>query len=265
MRSGLLTVRSRRAMTDMFAIPSLLAAMTIAGAFWVGVLAARRLRDWGDNNRALEHGEAPLALAAASGGPSDHPSIKKVRARVAERLQASFADGPGMAAASGDMPRSADGLDIDGLRAQDVVLIAASDPRSEGDFIVEGLLRLGEGGQTTVVAMLADADRRRWLVGSRDRDDWFVVEPVEGHGLSGEPPRNIQPRADSRVYALSRRSQATAAAVGQHGRPAGSRVGTYLYRSGARDVVWLERWGSEVVLGEGTVLARHAVSFLPGS
>src|SRR5690606_31369141 len=73
-----------------FAIPSLLAAMTIAGAFWVGVLAARRLRDWGDNSRALEQGEAPLALAAASGAPSDSDAVKKVRARVAERLEASL-------------------------------------------------------------------------------------------------------------------------------------------------------------------------------
>ena len=79
----------------MSAVASLLAAMTIAGAFWVGVLAARRLRDWGDNSRALEHGEAPLALAAASGAPSNDDSIKKVRNRVAERLQASLENGTG--------------------------------------------------------------------------------------------------------------------------------------------------------------------------
>ncbi|WP_181198428.1 DUF4178 domain-containing protein [Enhygromyxa salina] len=250
----------------MFAVPSLLAAMTIAGAFWVGVLAARRLRDWGDNTRALEQGDGPLALAAASGAPSDNASVKKVRARVAERLQASLESGAGIAAAGGNAPRGAEDLDIDGLRVGDVILIEASDKLVEGDFVVEGILRLREGGTTTVVAIMADGARKRWLIGSREREDWFAVEPILDHGLAGEPPRNIQPRRDSaRVYALSRRGQASVAAVGSHGRPQGSRVGTYVYRAGARDVLWLERWGGEVVMGEGLALARHAVSFLPGS
>jgi hypothetical protein len=54
------------------------------------------------------------------------------------------------------------------------------------------------------------------------------------------------------------------AALGEHGRPAGSRVGTYVYRSGTREVVWLERWGNDVLLGEGRLIDRHIVSFLPG-
>lgn len=249
-----------------FAVPSLLAAMTIAGAFWVGVLAARRLRDWGDNSRALEQGDSPLALAAASGAPSDHESVKKVRSRVAERLRASLDSGGGMVAAGGDVPRSAEDLDIDGLRIADVVLIEAAGARVEGDFVVEGILRLREGPTTTVVAIMADGERRRWLIGSRESDDWYAVEPVIGHGLAGEPPRNVQPqRDDPRIYTLARRGQASVAAVGSHGRPSGSRVGTYLYRAGARDVLWLERWGGEIVMGEGVALARHAVSFLPGS
>ncbi len=249
-----------------FAVPSLLAAMTIAGAFWVGVLAARRLRDWGDNTRVLEQGEAPLALAAASGAPSDNESVKKVRARVAERLQASLASGQGIVAAAGNAPRSAEDLDIDGLRIADVILIEAAGPRAEGDFVVEGILRLREGGTTTVVAIMADGERKRWLIGSRDSEDWFVVEPVLGHGLAGEPPRNVQARRDDpRMYSLSRRGQASVAAVGEHGRPTGSRVGTYVYRAGAREVLWLERWGSEILMGEGVALARHSVSFLPGT
>ncbi|HLT38661.1 MAG TPA: DUF4178 domain-containing protein [Enhygromyxa sp.] len=259
--------------------------MTIAGAFWVGVLAARRLRDWGDNSRALERGDAPLALAAASGSPSDDESIKKVRSRVAERLEASLSSGGGMVAAGDHSPRSAEDLDIDGLRIGDVILIEAAGPRVEGDFVVEGILRLREGTTTTVVAIIADGERKRWLIGSRETEaglhaasaaaagfhaasaaDWFAVEPVLGHGLAGEPPRNVQPRRDDpRMYALARRGQASVAAVGEHGRPAGSRVGTYIYRAGARDVLWLERWGSEVVMGEGVVLARHSVSFLPGT
>ena len=86
------------------------------------------------------------------------------------------------------------------------------------------------------------------------------------HGLVGEPPRNVQPRPDSpRVYALNRRGQASVAALGDHGRPKGSRVSTYIYRSGTRDALWLERWGDEVLLGEGVTIPNHAVSFLPGS
>jgi hypothetical protein len=253
------------------AVSSFIAALTIAGAFWVGVLAARRLRDWGDGSRALEASEAPLALAeaqgslAAAGAPSEHTSVKKVRARVAERLQASLENGQGLAAAAGQAPRAAEDLDIDGLRVADVVLIETADARIEGDFVVEGLLRLREGGSTTVVVIMADGERKRWLIGSREHDEWFAVEPVLGHGLAGEPPRNIQVPDSPRTYALARRGQASVAAVGNHGRPAGSRVGTYVYRAGARDALWVERWGSEIVMGEGLLLARHTVSFLPGS
>ena len=70
----------------MLTVASLLAAMTIAGAFWVGVLAARRLRDWGEGRRALEEGggTTPLAIAAVSGAPPDDarktaPSIQATR------------------------------------------------------------------------------------------------------------------------------------------------------------------------------------------
>lgn len=251
----------------MFAVPSLLAAMTIAGAFWVGVLAARRLRDWGDNNRALEHGEATLALTAGASQPSDDPAIRKVRARVAERLQAGLHNRA--IAQTSAAPRSGEELEIDNLRVGDVIMldaIASPGGAIEGDYVIEGLLRLSEGASVTVVAIIADGDRRRWLIGSRESDEWYVVTPIADHGLVGEPPRNVQPRRDSaKVYGLVRRGQASVAALGEHGRPSSSRVGVYLYRAGTRDVVWLERWGNEVLLGEGTTVARHGVSFLPGT
>ena len=60
-------------------------AMTIAGAFWVGVLAARRLRDWGEGRRAIEDGHTPLALAAGSSGVPDDPRTRRIRALVADR------------------------------------------------------------------------------------------------------------------------------------------------------------------------------------
>lgn len=62
--------------------------MTIAGAFWVGVLAARRLRDWGEGRRALEEGDPrPLAIAAVSGAPPNDDATRRVRAMVADRIK----------------------------------------------------------------------------------------------------------------------------------------------------------------------------------
>ena len=75
--------------------------------------------------------------------------------------------------------------------------------------------------------------------------------------------RNI--RRAKGLYTLERRGQASAACVGRHDRPAQSRAATYLYRATGRDVLWVERWGSEVLVGEGQAIEASAVSFLPGS
>jgi hypothetical protein len=87
--------------------------------------------------------------------------------------------------------------------------------------------------------------------------------PVSDHLLAGEPPRNI--RRTRGLYTLERRGQASAACVGLHERPAQSRAATYLYRASGRDVLWVERWGSEVLMGEGQAIDATAFSFLPGS
>ena len=52
------------------------------------------------------------------------------------------------------------------------------------------------------------------LVGGAQVDPWLFVEPVVGHGLGGEPPRNIV-RGDA-SYGLQRRGQASAAGIGRH-------------------------------------------------
>jgi hypothetical protein len=243
----------------MLTIPSLLAAMTIAGAFWVGVLAARRLRDWGDGRRVLEEGDSPLALSAASGAPADEGAARRVRAAVADRLSTSL----GRTGTAPIVERRAEELGFETLRTGDIVTIETPENRVDGDYVIEGLVRMREGASTSVLAVIADGGTTRWLVGSDDRDERFVLDPVEGHGLSGEPPRNLQRGA--KLYTLARRGQSSAAAVGRHHRPEGSRVGTYMYQSGAHEVLWLERWGAEILMGEGEVVPSHAVGFLPGS
>lgn len=246
----------------MLTVASLLAAMTIAGAFWVGVLAARRLRDWGEGRRALEEGApAPLALAAAStASVADDGRSRKIRDLVAQRLHKNRLRSLENTAQAG--ARDAD-LEITTLRAGDVVVVEDGDPSTDGDFIVEGWVLLREGGTTTVVANLADGNRRRWLVAAVESAEWMLVEPVPGHGLEGEPPRNI--RRPSGDFGLSRRGQASAACTGRHDRPEAPRAATYVYTSSGRQVLWVERWGQEVVLAEGRFVDRSSVSFLPGS
>jgi hypothetical protein len=249
----------------MLTVASLLAAMTIAGAFWVGVLAARRLRDWGEGRRALEEGvQGPLAIAAVAGRPPDDARTRRIRELVAERLQ------HGRRGRMEAVPRqpvddpAGGDLELSTLRAGDVVVVEAADARVDGDYIVEGLVLLREGGQSTTVVNMADGHRRRWLVGADGSDEWMVVEPVSGHGIAGEPPRNI--RRERGEYGLSRRGQASAAVSGRHGRPDLPRAATYVYAGGSgRDVLWVERWTDEVLLGEGRLVDEGDVSFLPGS
>ncbi len=258
-------------------LASLLAAMTIAGAFWVGILAARRLRDWGDGRRQLSEGEgqhAPLALAPAGAGSShsgSHPGphgggllhdavSQRIRARVAQRLHGRI--GPTVPRTIDADPEAED-LGITGLRQGDVVSIETGDPERDGDYLVDGVINLREGAQVTVVAVMTDADRTRWLVGSPDSDRYALCEPVRGHGLAGEPPRHIH-HADH-DYALERRGQSSAAGVGMHGRPALPRVATYVYRAGPDQTLWLERWGEQVLMGAATSVSAHDVHFLPGS
>lgn len=250
----------------MLTVASLLAAMTIAGAFWVGVLAARRLRDWGEGRRALDEGHGvPLALAAASGAPPDDPNTRRVRDLVAERLS-NPRRRPGAVAprqlASADSGARSD-LDLGTLRQGDIVVVEASDGLADGDYIAEGIVLLREGNTTTTIVNMADGSRRRWLVGGPHLDEWLVLEPIVSHGLSGEPPRNI--RRERGDFTLQRRGQASAACSGRHERPDQPRVATYVYGGPTRGVLWLERWGHEVLMAEGIRLDHGSVSFLPGS
>lgn len=264
----------------MLTLASFLAAMTIAGAFWVGVLAARRLKDWGENQRILDEAEAPYVLVGSNGTPAGHgpdpDATQRIRALVAERLDAQHRHGgrvgtgphtTSLAHATLDhelVQRDIrDGLTLESLRIGDITMVETAEADLDGDYQVEGLVHLREGGNTTLVVCIADGDRRRWLVGGGHLSAWFLVDPAVDAGLTGEPPRILTRGA--RSFSLERRGQAAAACLGAHGRPAASRVGTYVYRSGSRDVLWVERWGELVLLGEGREIAPSDVSYLPGS
>jgi hypothetical protein len=244
--------------------------MAVAGAFWVGVLAARHIRDWGDGRRALEERDV-LALAPAAGVPPDDDRTRRVRDLVARRLQARLDGGHApVEARTARMPREGDhesdaalDLGLDRLRVRDVVSLDGVGAEADGDYLVEGLVHLREAGEGTTVVTLSDAPRVRWLIGRSGDDRWWWVEPLAAHGLVGEPPRQLL--LGGRRYTLERRGQASAAGVGRHGRPEGSRVATYQYRAGADDVAWVERWGDRVLVGSGTAISAHAVAFLPGS
>jgi len=251
----------------MLTVASLVAALTIAGAFWVGILAARRLRDWGDNRRLGDGGGEPLALTAGAGSgpinakPPLDAASQRVRSRVAQRLQGRLPQqvAPRPVVERPDQPE----MSPTDLRQGDVVLIDSGDVSVDGDFLIEGVLTLREGQNTTVVVVMADTDRRRWLVTSPALQSWLLLEPVSGHGLLGEPPRHIQ--RGPHDYGLERRGQASAAGVGMHGRPALPRVATYVYRAAPERMLWLERWGDQVLMGEGIELPSHFAAFLPGS
>lgn len=152
---------------------------------------------------------------------------------------------------------------MDTLRPGDVVIVSAGESESDGDYIVEGVVNLREGADATSVVNLVDGSRKRWLVAGRALAHWMIVEPVIGHGLSGEPPRNI--RRERGLYSLQRRGQASVATIGRHGRPDASRAATYVYEASLHEVLWVERWGHEVLLGQGRTIDGSAISLLPGS
>ncbi len=243
----------------MISLAALLAAFSIAGAFWVGVLAARRIRDFGEGQRALERARRPLALAAAAGR---EVSADRVREALAHRL---VEEGLLEALTSGPAParRGADELTAFDLRRGDVVAVDAAEPDADGDYLVDWILLLREGGGRRVVVGLDDGGRARVLVASEGDADAIVARPVEDHDLSGEPPRQIV--HDGTTFSLVRRGQAAAAGTGPHGRPDRPRTAFYFYESADGRVAFVERWGRRVFLAVGRRVPAHTVAFLPAS
>ena len=235
--------------------------MTIAGAFWVGVLAARRLRQWGDSRPAVDGNGAqddPRALQAGGAAPTNGDGASRVREAVAARLETELGNRP----VPVGRQRGQDASTIEDLRIRDIVSIELPGVFT-GDTIVDGLLYLREGGRLSIAVELLDARTKYMLLGGQSEDRWWLLRRQEGHPFAGEPPRYIEWAAQR--YLLERRGQHSVAMQGKVDRPNLSRVATYLYRTSTGEVLWLERWGEQVLLFAGHVLSPAAVSFLPGS
>lgn len=248
----------------MLTVAPFLAAMTIAGAFWVGLIAARRLREWGECQDALE-GEPELrALAPAAGASPEGPVALRVRTQLAHAIDEKLKAGgwtPSELAPRGDTAVS-----WEVLRRFDIVILEGVSAPHQGDYLLESMLHLRETGHTSYVLGLSDAGRAVTLVAQPNEQSCYLLEEVRDHGLSGEPPRHLTlPGAPEQSYALLRRGQASVVRFGPTHRPEAPRLSFYIYRSGAGAPLWVERWGHEVRVFAGEQISEHSVRFLPGS
>ena len=243
-------------------------ALTLAGFIWVGVVAARRIRDWGDMGRMLEAG-ADGVPGGVPGGSGHHAEVRgRIRALVAERLDgqlrlpgaATHASPSGVGGGPGEEHDSAELL---ALRVGDVLMVELAEASMAGDFVVEGVVQLREGATERRVVAARDGSKAICVVLEPHRAAALVLDMIDGHGWSGEPARNLTWVGQS--YSLERRGQSSAYGLGTHGRPTRSRVATYLLRAPDGGVLWLERWGHEIVAATGREIPLHGVRRLQGS
>lgn len=248
----------------MLALAPFLAAMTIAGAFWVGLIAARRLREWGECQDALE-GEPDLrALAPAAGASPDHPAALQVRNRVAQVIDERLRAGGWTSAELA--PRGNEAVSWEVLRRRDIVILEGLPDPWSGDYVLESMLHLRETGQSGYVLGLSDAGREVTVVAHPSQQFCVALQAVEEHGLQGEPPRHLElPDNPGQPYALRRRGQASVVRFGSTGRPDFPRLSFYVYQSAGGSMLWVERWGQELKIFRGQEISEHSVRFLPGS
>lgn len=248
----------------MLALAPFLAAMTIAGAFWVGLIAARRLREWGEHQDALEAEPELRALAPAAGASPDNATALRLRGRLAQAIDERLLAGgwtPSELA-----PRGNESVSWEVLRRFDIVILEGLAAPLAGDYVLDSMLHLRETGQTSYVLGLLDGSREMTLVAQPSQERCYLLEEVKEHGLSGEPPRHlVLPDAPEHSYALSRRGQASVVHFGPTQRPEFPRLSSYLFQSSGGSVLWVERWGQEVRVYRGEEISEHLVRFLPGS
>jgi Domain of unknown function (DUF4178) len=153
-------------------------------------------------------------------------------------------------------PEQAATADVRRLAPGDVVLYEGT------DFIVEGTIRLEQGGFSWQEHRLAAGERSLWL-SVEDDEGLEVVVWDRGRAPELEPgPKTLT--HDGVDYALEERGEARFTAEGSTGTGASGRVEYVDYEAGPRRLGF-ERYGEDGSweVGVGTVVSEHALDVYP--
>ena len=146
--------------------------------------------------------------------------------------------------------------DVRGLAPGDVVLYDGA------DFIVEGTIRLEQGGFTWQEHRLAAGERSLWLSVEDDEGLEVVVwDRSAAQDLEPGPGTLVH---DGVTYALDERGTARFTAEGSTGTAASGTVEFVDYEAGQRRLSF-ERYGADGSweVGLGTVVSEHALDIYP--
>ncbi len=153
-------------------------------------------------------------------------------------------------------PSQAATADVRRLAPGDVVLYDGA------DFLVEGTIRLEQGGFRWEEHRLAAGDRSLWLSVEDDEGLEVVVWDRSAPPDLEPGPREIT--HDGVAYTLEERGQASFTAEGSTGTGASGRVEFADYEAGGRRLSF-ERYGTDGAweIGLGTVVSEHALDVYP--
>jgi hypothetical protein len=149
--------------------------------------------------------------------------------------------------------------DVRSLRVGDVV------NHEGGDFIVEGTLRLEQGGFRWAEHRLVDGPRSLWLSVEDDEGLECVIWD-RGRGIELEPgPRSLT--HDGVAYELEERGKANYTAEGSTGTAQSGRLEFADYAAGEKRLSF-ERFGDDAdsgwEVGVGQVISEHMLDIYPG-
>ncbi|MCA9667266.1 MAG: DUF4178 domain-containing protein [Myxococcales bacterium] len=147
--------------------------------------------------------------------------------------------------------------DVDQARPGDVVVL------DEGDSLVQGVVRFGEGARSWIECRLLDVSVERWIVVRPDDSSGLVVgERIDGLPLRGEPPEAID--HDGRIYQLERYGEARIEVEGDAGGYAVGELEFWDYRCTGSERLWIRRSGNAFRSFAGRRDPRHMIEFIPG-
>lgn len=153
--------------------------------------------------------------------------------------------------------RSSEPRDVDQARPGDVIVL------DEGDALVQGVVRFGEGPHHWLECRLLDVDIERWLVvRPDDRSGLIVGQRVDGLVLRGEPPEAID--HDGRIYNLERYGEARVQVQGDTGGYGVGELEFWDYRCAGSERLWIRRVGGGFRSFAGRRDPRHMIEFIPG-